>query len=87
MKTRNYKPVPLGSTCHSNQGIWPYSLGIYANPDPIKRVAESGIKLNTIDKKADRVRRRCEKKLDWDAVRELMNEGLTLEQAKKESQW
>lgn len=87
MKTKNYKPIPIGSTCHSNQGIWPYSLNIFAINGPVKRVADPGIHLNTIDKKADRVKRRLEKKLDWDAVRELINEGLTLEQAKKEAQW
>jgi len=94
MKTRNYKTVPVGSRCRNNQGLGPYHrIELVGKPASeqekiTKRV--NGTERRVIDKAsrtADRVRRQAEKGLDWDAVRELIDEGLTLEQAKKEATW
>lgn len=95
MKTRNYKTIKLGSKCRNGQGIDP----TYAHAAKFGKLASEQAKimdriegqiynaLRREAKQADRVRRKAEKHLDWDFVRELLDMGLTLEQAKIESEY
>lgn len=94
MKTRNYKSHTLTCKLRRNQGLFGYKslelLGPVAQAQfeiEDRTRGKQYLRERAEARKADRVRQKSEKGLDWSAVKELLDEGLTLSQAKIEATW
>jgi hypothetical protein len=92
MGQRRISGASLKSRCRRNQGLGPYHrIEMTAPPaseqDRVNTRVERNVQwaINQEARQADRVRRREEKHLDWDAIREMLDAGMTLAQAKLEA--